>query len=249
MTGQCKNKIPGWDATISHEREIALFWRSIWINLNSPRDGIVAGIMRRTRAKYHYSVRKLKRENNLLKRKAMANAIIENNSRQLWTEVRKIRHTNSSCSNCIDGVIGDIKITELFANKYDKLYNSVSFEQQKMSGLMDLNYCDIQEHCVSMNDNDTPIVHTHCISVQQVTAAIHKLKPSKSDCIDGIYSDNFKHGTRKFCTIISMLFTAMLTHGVVPVVLLLSTLVPIPRIRGVTNVIQITTDKLSLVAY
>ena len=50
-----------------------------------------------------------------------------------------------------------------------------------------------------MYNNDTPIVHTHFISVEQVIAAIHKLKPSKSDCIDGIYSENFKHGTLKFC--------------------------------------------------
>ena len=36
-TGQSKRKMPGWDITVSHAREIALFWRSIWINLNSPR--------------------------------------------------------------------------------------------------------------------------------------------------------------------------------------------------------------------
>ena len=31
--------------------DIALFWRSIWLNNNSPRQGVVADIMRRTRAK------------------------------------------------------------------------------------------------------------------------------------------------------------------------------------------------------
>ena len=43
--------------------------------------------------------------------------------------------------------------------------------------------------------------------------AIHKVKPGKSDCIDGIVSDNFKNGT-------DLLFT---------LILLLSTLVPIPK--------------------
>ena len=59
-TGQSKRKIPGWDINVSHAREIALFWRSIWINLKSPRTHIVADIMSRTRATYHYKIRKLK---------------------------------------------------------------------------------------------------------------------------------------------------------------------------------------------
>ena len=56
-TGKKSNKIPGWDVKLSHEREIALFWRSIWISMKSPRDGVVAEIMRRTHAQYHYAIR------------------------------------------------------------------------------------------------------------------------------------------------------------------------------------------------
>ena len=50
--------IPSWDTSVSYKKEIALFWRSIWISMNSPRDGHVADIMRRTRAQYHYTIRK-----------------------------------------------------------------------------------------------------------------------------------------------------------------------------------------------
>ena len=106
-TGQSKRKIPVWDITVSHAREIALFWRSIWINLNSPRTHIVADIMRRTRATYHYKIRKLKKDREKLQKEAMAKAISENNSRQLWTEVRKIRNKNNSSINCIDDITGN----------------------------------------------------------------------------------------------------------------------------------------------
>ena len=41
-------------------KEPALFWRSIWLCNNSPRQGIVADIMRKTRAQYHYSIRQVK---------------------------------------------------------------------------------------------------------------------------------------------------------------------------------------------
>ena len=42
----------------------------------------------------------------------------------------------------------------------------------------------------SCNDSDS-IVHTHCVTHDQVRCAINKLKPGKSDCIDGMLSDKF----------------------------------------------------------
>ena len=71
--------------------------------------------------------------------------------------------------------------------------------------------------------------HTHCIDVNQIMSAVHKFKHGKSDCIYNMYSDNFKNGTCTLYHIISIVFTSMLIHGVSPGVLLLSTLVPIPK--------------------
>ena len=65
----------------------------------SPRDGIVADIMRRTRSQYHYTVRELKNNINRKRKQSMASAISENNSRQLWSEVRKIRNKTTSIPN------------------------------------------------------------------------------------------------------------------------------------------------------
>ena len=227
-TGMKSRNIPGWNAEISHEREIALFWRSIWINNNSPRDGIIADIMRRTRAKYHYSVRKLKNNNDIARKNAMAKSIAENNSRNLWTEIRKIRSKKSVISNCIDDSTNDEEIAGLFSCKYNKLYNSVRYEQDAMNEMYINNKCDVQKYCINDVENDL-YSHTHVITVEHIRTAIHKLKSGKSDCIDGILSDNFKNGTPRLFTLISLLFTAMLTHGMAPAGLLLSTLVPIPK--------------------
>ena len=65
-TTKTSKNIPGWDTSVSYKKEIALFWSSIWISMNTPRDGHVADIMRRTRAQYHYTIRKTKRSNDLL---------------------------------------------------------------------------------------------------------------------------------------------------------------------------------------
>ena len=59
---QCKSNatdfgIPFWNDEIDDVREVALFWHWLWIENGRPRLGHVADIMRRTRAKYHYTVR------------------------------------------------------------------------------------------------------------------------------------------------------------------------------------------------
>ena len=90
---------------------------------------------------------------------------------------------------------------------------------------------DITMYCMNArtcNDSDN-IVHTHYVTHDQVQCAINKIKPGKSDCIDGMLSDNFKNGTPRLNICISLLFTAMLVHGIAPGALLLSTLVPIPK--------------------
>ena len=52
----------------------------------------------------------------------MAPAISENNSSELWQEIKKMR---KNTSYCIDSAIGEHNIVSLFANKYEELYNSV----------------------------------------------------------------------------------------------------------------------------
>ena len=58
--------------------------------------------------------------------------------------------------------------------------------------------------------------------------ATNKIKLGKSDCIDGMLSDNFKNGTTKLNIYISFFFN-LLTYGVAPAGLLLSKLAPIPK--------------------
>ena len=63
--------------------------------------------MRRTRCKYHYAIRKIKNKNLKLRKEAMANAISQNNSRQLWDEIKKVRNINPTYSNCVDAAINN----------------------------------------------------------------------------------------------------------------------------------------------
>ena len=57
------------------------------------------------------------------------------------------------------------------------------------------------------------ITHTHSVTPYMVQSAINKIKPSKSECTDGMLSDNLTNGTLKLNMFISVLFSAMLIHA------------------------------------
>ena len=61
----------------------------------------------------------------MLRKNAMAKSISENNSRDLWKEVYKVRSKCKTSSQCMGDVSGNESISELFAHKYNVLYTGV----------------------------------------------------------------------------------------------------------------------------
>ena len=96
-----------------------------------------------------------------------------------------------------------------------------------MSNMRNDSRYDIDKYCIKQEDDEI-FAHTHNISIDDVGLEIN-IKKCKSDCIDGIFSDNFINETELLFSYISMLFSMMLTHGVAPQCLLLYTLVHIPK--------------------
>ena len=68
-------------------------------------------------------------------------------------------------------------------------------------------------------------IHTHDITVEHVTNAIIHLKSENNDNFEGLTSDNFRNDTHLLIVYVSLLFSAMLSQGTAPAILLLSTMV------------------------
>ena len=75
----------------------------------------------------------------------MANSISRNNSRQLWNEVHKTRSKYNVSSQCMDEVVCNVTISEVFASTYMSLYNSVGSDRDELNSLLSLNSGDIVE--------------------------------------------------------------------------------------------------------
>jgi exonuclease III len=218
------NVIAGWTDDVEPFRDKAIFWHNLWKDNGFPRNGVIADIRRQTRARYHLAVKQAKQNGDKRRAQKMADAILGNKSRDFWSEVKKVRRTTSGVPNQIDKVSGDVNISNHFANKYETVYNSVSYSQQAMSNLMG----NIDDHIHNKCSNQL-CGNKHCVTVEDVKESRQSLKYGKQDGYMGLYTDHILNGTDRLTVYLSCLFSSMITHGFTPEAMLISTLVPIPK--------------------
>ena len=85
-----------------------------------------------------------------------------------------------SVPNIVDNAQGDEEINSLFCEKYNALYNSVSYNVNEMNTLLDEININVNDKCK----------HNLCNSA---TAAIRMLKPYETDGIETASSDILIH--------------------------------------------------------
>ena len=71
--------------------------------------------------------------------------------------------------------------------------------------------------------------YRYTISFNDVNRAIKKLKSGKDDGSEGLLSDHVINASQKFYNMLSLVYSAMLVHGIAPNSMLLATMVPIPK--------------------
>ena len=103
--------MPGWSDEVEPERNRSLFWHWIWLEFDKPRSGFFYDIMKRTRHRYHYAIRSCKKQKQeIQKRKSVENI---SNSKDFWSEIKKINPSSKLISNTIDQANGNHEITQL----------------------------------------------------------------------------------------------------------------------------------------
>ena len=72
-----------------------------------------------TRAKYHYAVRSVLKEQIKIRNDKMAEAISSDNDRNLWEEVRKMKKSHKLLPDVIDNIKGSNNISKTFYPRTD----------------------------------------------------------------------------------------------------------------------------------
>ena len=133
------------------------------------------------------------------------------NSKNFWTEIKKINPTSKAISSSIGEANGAKDISKLFLEKYRSLYNTVPTDENELKSLRDV-----------IDSNITEQIY---IILDIIRIYIGKLKAGKDDGDIGFKSDHIINGTHRLYVLLSLLYNLMFYHG--PADLLKSTIVSI----------------------
>ena len=110
--------------------------------------------MIRTRAGYHYAIRRIKQNADAIINERFAEVVINNKSRDLWAEVKRIR----GCGACPTNVVDDRDTSFLvFAKKYQDICTSVSYDSNCMNDI----FCELDDLLAVAGYNENCII-TSC---------------------------------------------------------------------------------------
>jgi len=143
--------------------------------------------MRRTRATYHYAIRQVRKDKTHIIRERIACVLINDPSSDFWNEIKKIRNNKASNSRIVDGCTAEMSISQLFAQKYCKLFNSVPYDSDDLQNIISVIDSQLDGESNSFD---------YIISTSDILIAIDKLNPHKNDGSRGLTSDHFIHANR-----------------------------------------------------
>jgi hypothetical protein len=216
-----RQRMPGWTDECALLRQKAIMWHNVWRDSGRPRHGQLADIRRLSRARYHRAVRKLKQNEGLLRSQKMAENILNNDSRNFFNEAKKMRGGKGKIPCSVDNVTGNENISNVFANKFNTVFNCVNYSEMEMDSLKsNINALSIERS----NDIDSCL-----IDFSEMDILVKKLKAGKSDGNIGLYSDHIIHGTSTLFSYLTLLFNIMIVHGFSPNDMCVGTMIPIPK--------------------
>ncbi len=145
--------------------------------------------------------------------------------KSFWDEAKKCRPRKSNLPNTVGGIQGEENISGVFAKKFETLYNSAPYDRDDIHWLLNVmntwigNICQCNK-CKHM---------THSIYANDVSNAVNMLRQGKGDGSTEVLSDHIINTSGKLNVYLSLLFTSMLHHGILPEGMLNGTIVPIPK--------------------
>jgi len=109
-----ERRVPGWSVYVEPSRENFVLWHRICVEYGRPKTETVADVMCRTRALYHYAVRRVKQDEQVLVRQRFADALLNNYLRDLGPEVKRIHGKKAMPAGVMDLLSMPESISDFF---------------------------------------------------------------------------------------------------------------------------------------
>ena len=121
-----KKGVAGWNDEIRPLREKSLLWNRLWRENGCPQVGVLFQLRKHAKSRYRYAVRRVLRNQDKLRHKKLADALLEDKSRNFWQEVKQFKAGKQRCSQMVDGITGDENLVKLWFSKFKDLLSSPS---------------------------------------------------------------------------------------------------------------------------
>ena len=189
----------------------------MWQSYGKPENCHIHDVMKRTRNAYHYAVRRLKRNAEVIKDENLMKHCLGGNSNNIIKEFKKQNHATQTVVSSIDGHNNNQDIADNFSSIYKHLYQKNDSSELLKAQLEGLN-SNINSENYAEVDKITPGI---------VYQAIESLKSCKNDNFYNFKSDAIIIGKDVLINYLTVLFQTFLVHGFMPHNILTSTLQPI----------------------
>ena len=198
------SRIPGWKDHVEPFQQDSLFWHSVWLSADKPNTGQLFHLMCWSRNKYHFAVRKLRKQADNIMAENLMEAAQEGET-DLLKEMKKVKGGKSigqSMPDEIDGESDPDDILDKFREVYKTLYNSAD-----TSEVMEV----IKEKLAIAIGHDS-LVEVNRITSKAVKLACTKMKPGKMDVSGGYTSDCLLNAPDSLFEHLSVIFRSFLIH-------------------------------------
>ena len=169
--------------------------------IGKPRQGDVFTMMKLSRSKFKYALRKCKRDKETIIAGNIAEKLCQKDNRDFWKNIKHMTNTKVKLPTNIYGVHGDNDIVSMWKQHYAAIFNSVENSS-----------CD-QAHRDFCNTN-IAFDNDMTVDLFEMKAVIDDLASNKSPGLDGLSAEQFKMCTLQgfsinVCLYRLLWFTAM----------------------------------------
>ena len=194
--------VPRWKEEVEPFRQDAMFWHSVWISADKPKTGELHSLMCRTRNRYHYAIRRVKKKADSINAEQLLLAA-EKGDAHLLKEMKNIncKKASSTLPECVEDADNPAEIVERFRAVYSALYNSAPSNIQELSDKIII--------------DNTAANEIGKITGKVVKDAACRMKPGKNDVSGGYSSDAILNGPDSLFDALAAAMRSFLTHGTV----------------------------------
>ena len=207
-----KHNVPGYNEHVKELHAIARHDFVMWRSAGKPRFGEIYLSMNQSRLRFKSALKYCQQNETIMQANALAESMMNNDMNGFWKDVHKITNSKVPLATKVDGCVGDAKIAEMWKCHYKSLLNSVQSGNSKNSVMLDVN---------------KQIKNSITITPFDILDALKNIKCGKSSGIDGISAEHFIFAHSRIHVLLSLLFSAFITHGYLPGMFMKTAIVPI----------------------